>query len=170
MGKNWSLWCLTASLTWPVLLLCLYGKNAVHFLLMFCNTVKWVKKSRQVYGPKSDMVRNANFLCLNVNDSYNYNMKSVELSNQPWNLYQVYHWMCKYKWWWYLFFCGHILDLVNAYIIYKKLCKKWQGESHETSWFWASIFLGKDRPHKIWRSLSSGFGGSTSRNQEEGWI
>ena len=48
-------------------------------------------------------------------------MNSVGLSDQLWNVYQVDHWMRKYKWWWSLLFLVHGLILVNVYIIYKTL-------------------------------------------------
>ena len=70
------------------------------------------------------MVRNACLLYFNADDSYHYNMNSVDLTDQLWNVYQVDHWMCKYKWWWYLFFQDHGLVLVNAYIIYKTQCEE----------------------------------------------
>ena len=63
----------------------------------------------------------AHFFCLNVNDSYNCNMNSVDLSDQIQNVYRVDHWIRKYKWLWYLLFWVHSLILVNVYIIYKAL-------------------------------------------------
>ena len=45
----------------------------------------------QVNDPKK-MVRDAHFLCLNVNDSYDYNMKSVDLIDKFWNVYRVNNW------------------------------------------------------------------------------
>ena len=54
-----------------------YDKNTVHFILMCCNAIEWVQKIRQVYEPKSDMVRDTYFYRLNVNDLYNHNMNLV---------------------------------------------------------------------------------------------
>ena len=45
-----------------------YDTKPVHFLLMCCNTIKWVHKKRQVYDPEKEMVRDAQILHLNVND------------------------------------------------------------------------------------------------------
>ena len=90
----------------------------VHFLLMYCNTIKWFHKKLQVYDPKTEMVIDAQFLCLNVNNSYNHNMNSVDLSDPLQNVYQFDHCMHKYKWWWYILFRGHELVLVNAQIIF----------------------------------------------------
>ena len=48
----------------------IYDTNPVRFLLMCCNAIKWVHKTRQVY----DLVHDAHFLRLNVNYYYNYNI------------------------------------------------------------------------------------------------
>ena len=71
-----------------------YDKNTVHFPLMCWNTINWSQKTRQMYDPEK-MVCDAHFLRLHVNDSYNYNMNSFDLSDQIWNVYQVDHWMHK---------------------------------------------------------------------------
>ena len=60
------------------------------------------------------MVRDDHFLRLNVNDSYYHNMNLVGLSDQLQNVYQIDHWMCKYKWLWSILFWGHVLVLANA--------------------------------------------------------
>ena len=65
------------------------------------------------------MVRDAHFLRLNVNNLYNQNMNSVDLSDQLHNVYQVDHWVQKYKWRWSLLFRCHGIIFFNAYIIYK---------------------------------------------------
>ena len=64
-----------------------YDTKPVHFILMCCNSIQWVHKKRQVYDPKTQMVRDAQFLRLNGNDSCNYNMNSVYLSVQLRNVY-----------------------------------------------------------------------------------
>ena len=74
-----------------------------------------------MYDPETDMVLDAHFLHLNVNNLYNHNINLVEFSNQLLNVYQLDHWMRKYKWWWYLLFWFLDLILVIAYIIYKTL-------------------------------------------------
>ena len=78
----------------------------------------------QVYDPGTEMVHDVHFFCLNVNDSYNHKMNFVDLSDPLRNVCRVDHWMCKYKGWWSLIFWGHVLVLVNAYIIYKTLCEQ----------------------------------------------
>ena len=100
-----------------------YCRKPVHCILVCFNTIKWFYKKRQVYNPKKQMVRDAQFLHFNMNYSYNYKMNSVGLRDYFWNLYQVNHWLCKYTWWWSLLFLVHGLVLANAYIIYKTICE-----------------------------------------------
>ena len=59
-----------------------YDKNSVNIILMCCNTIKRFHKTRQVYDPKTKMVCDAHFFRLKFNDSYNYNMNLVDLSDQ----------------------------------------------------------------------------------------
>ena len=53
----------------------------VHFLSIFCNAIKWIHKTRQVYDPETQMVRDGHLLHLNVNYSYYYNIYLVNISN-----------------------------------------------------------------------------------------
>ena len=91
-----------------------YDTNPVHFLLVSCNVVKWIQKTHQLYDPESEMVWDAHFLRLKVNNSYNQNMKSVDLNDQLCDVYQVGHWIRKYKCRMSLLFLGHDLILVNV--------------------------------------------------------
>ena len=49
---------------------------------MCYNDIEWAHKTRHVYDPDTQMVRDAHFLSLNVNDYYNYNMNLVDPSDQ----------------------------------------------------------------------------------------
>ena len=49
----------------------------------------------QVCDPETQMVHDAHFLRLNINDSYYYKMNLVDLSDQLWSVYRVGHWMNK---------------------------------------------------------------------------
>ena len=64
-----------------------YDTKRVHFLSECCNAIKRVHKTGQVYDPNTQIVCDAYFLRFNVNYSYNYNMNSVELSDQLQNVY-----------------------------------------------------------------------------------
>ena len=48
--------------------LSLYETKPIHFISILLNSIKGVQKTRQVNEPKSDMVRYAQFLFLDVND------------------------------------------------------------------------------------------------------
>ena len=61
--------------------------NPVHFFSLCYNAIEWVYKTWQVYDPKTETVWEAHFLYLNVNDSYNHNRNSVDLSDQLQNVY-----------------------------------------------------------------------------------
>ena len=100
-----------------------YDTKPFRFLSVCCNAIRWVQKTQLVYYPATQMVRYAQFLLLNVNDSHNYNMNPVGLCDQLRNMYRVDHCMRKYKWWWSPFFWGHGLVLVNDCIVYKTLCE-----------------------------------------------
>ena len=99
-----------------------------------------------MYEPKTKMVRDANFLHLDVNDSYNYNMNLVDLSDQLWNVYRFDHLMRNYKWWWYLLFWGHGLVLVNDDIIYKTLCEEDKMKPMINYEFWHLVCFAKIDP------------------------
>ena len=64
-----------------------YDTNSVHFILMCCNGIKWVQKTRQVYDLMTDMVCDSHFLCLDVKYLYNHTITLVRLSDQPQNIY-----------------------------------------------------------------------------------
>ena len=49
--------------------------------------------------------------------------------------------MHKYKWWWYILFCGHGYVLVNVYNIYKTLCEKGKVKPMSNYEFQHMIFL-----------------------------
>ena len=92
------------------------------------------------------MLRDAHFLLLNVDDSYNYNMYLVDLSDQLRSVYLVYHWMRKYKWCWSLLFWGHGIVLFNAYIVYKTICGEGKVKSMDHYEFRCLVFLANIDP------------------------
>ena len=46
-----------------------YDTKPINFLLMCCNTIKWVQKTWQMYDPETKMLRDHHFLRLDVHDS-----------------------------------------------------------------------------------------------------
>ena len=92
------------------------------------------------------MVHGPHFLSFNDNNSYNHNMNSFDLSDQHWNVYQDDHWIRKYKLWWSLFFWGHLIVLVNEYIIYKTICEKCKINPTSHYGFRRRVFLANIEP------------------------
>ena len=45
-----------------------YYIKTVHFFSLWYNAIEWVYKIWQVYDAKTEMVRDAHFLCLNIDD------------------------------------------------------------------------------------------------------
>ena len=45
-----------------------YDNNSYHFILVCCNTIKWVHKKREVYDNKTEIVHDNQFLYLNLKD------------------------------------------------------------------------------------------------------
>ena len=128
-----------------------YDKKPVHSILMCCNAIKWVQKTWQVYDSETKMVHDAHFFFLNLNDSYNHNMSSVDLIDQLRNVYQVVHWIFNYKWWWSLFFWFHGPVLVNTYIVYKTLCEEGKVNPTRNYKFWRLFLLAKTDPKNFGR-------------------
>ena len=58
-----------------------YVSKPVNFLSIFCNAIKWFQKTRQVYDPITEMVRDTHFLCMNAKDTYNHNMNFFYLGD-----------------------------------------------------------------------------------------
>lgn len=55
----------------------------------------------------------------NIQNMYNFNMNSVDISDQLRSLYGFQHWVRNIKWWWALFMWVLCIILVNAYMLYK---------------------------------------------------
>ena len=96
-----------------------------------------------MYDPETKMVNDARLFSLNVNYYYNYNMKSVDLSDQLRTVYRFYHWMRKYKRWWSLFFWCHDLVIFNDYTIYKILCEEGKVNPMSNYYIWRLVCLAK---------------------------
>ena len=58
------------------------------------------------------------FLCLNINDDYNYGMEVTNIANQLCGSYCFDKWMRNYKWWHAIFWWGFQVILVNSYNVY----------------------------------------------------
>jgi hypothetical protein len=102
-----------------------YDTKPVHFLLIMCEEIKWTKKTREVYCVDTGTLETMEFLQLNINDSYNHDMGSVDIADQLRNYYHYNHWMRKRKWWWAYFFWDLGVLQTNAYICYLRCNISW---------------------------------------------
>ena len=101
-----------------------YDTKPVHFLSMICESIKWVHKSRLVYGPTEEKMVPMSFLRLNMNNDYNIDMGHVDVADQLRGNYRMDHWQRQYKWWWSIWLWGFGVLLVNAYVYYKKVMEE----------------------------------------------
>ena len=63
------------------------------------------------------------FLRLSYIETYNNEMGDVDIADQYQNTYTFDHWMCERKWWRAILFWDIGVILVNAYIVYVRVCK-----------------------------------------------
>lgn len=100
-----------------------YDTKPVHFLLMVCESFKWIVKEKDVYNVDTGMKEKMKFLCM-AYINYNNEMGDVDIADQYCNVYRFDHWLRNRKWWWSIFFWGLGVILVNLYIVYVKVCEE----------------------------------------------
>ena len=94
----------------------IYEMKPVHFFLMCCNNITWLKKTRWTWDKSTSTMRLGRVLQLSINYSYNINMNNVNIYDKLWGSYLPDRCMMKHKWWWSMFFWVHVTLLVNAYV------------------------------------------------------
>ena len=109
----------------PNLVACsVYDTKPVHFISMCCESIKWIVKTRKIYDKTVGTMTKMNFLCLNINNQYNYGMGDVDLADQLRLVYKVNVWLRNYKWWHTFFWWGVQVLIVNSFVVYKKVLKQ----------------------------------------------
>ena len=103
---------------------CVYDTKPVHFLSMVCKLVKWILCEKKVFNVDTGLKESMKFLRLGHIHTYNQEMGDVDIADQYRNVYRFDHWMRKRKWWWAIFFWAIGVILVNAYILYIRLCEE----------------------------------------------
>ena len=58
-----------------------YHTKPVHFLLLAAESIEWVEKHREVYNKSLKKMQLMKFLCLNVNNDYNYGMGGADIAD-----------------------------------------------------------------------------------------
>ena len=59
-----------------------YDQKPVHFLSTIRQKIKWVECEKKVFCVKLDQVESLKFLCLSINNDYNYGMGGVDIADQ----------------------------------------------------------------------------------------
>ena len=62
-------------------------------MTMAKDRIEWIKKKCKVYNKDLGKKVDIDFLRLNIADVYNYGMGQVDISNQFWGVYRMYHWL-----------------------------------------------------------------------------
>ena len=62
--------------------ICVHDTKPISFLSMCCETVQWVKKSRQIYDSSTKIVKMHIFFFLNINGLYNKEMGDMDITDQ----------------------------------------------------------------------------------------
>ena len=99
----------------------IYDTKPVHFLSMVCTKINWLDKIRKVYNVDTGLIETMKFLRMNNIDHCNYSMGHVDLSYQQINMYRMNFRIRNWKWWWSYLLWGLGAQIINAYVIYKRL-------------------------------------------------
>ena len=75
-----------------------YDTKPVHFMSMTCEEIKWITKVRSIYDKVKNKMVKVPFLCLNINDDYNFGMGGVDIADQLRGYYRFDKWARKSKW------------------------------------------------------------------------
>lgn len=96
----------------------IYDVKPVNMLSMYCSSLKWMMKEKEVYNVETNRVEKMRFLRMEAIDVYNNAMGDVDISDQLREVYRFNHWTRNRKWWWSIMFWALGTMLVNSYILY----------------------------------------------------
>ena len=103
-----------------------YEENKTKPFHMMTNIVECVEIFefwRRCVSSSSGKVFHVKFLRLSVAHLYNHNMNSVDIGDQLRNIYRPDGlWFRMRKWWWAVFLWAMGQSVVNAYLVYKRVC------------------------------------------------
>ena len=91
---------------------------------MVCKVIKWIVSEKKVCNVDTGLKEPMKFLRLRYIQRYNQEMGDMDIADHYQNVYRFDHWMRKRKWWWAIFFWAVGVILVNAYILYVRLCEE----------------------------------------------
>jgi len=94
-----------------------------HMMTNIVECVEIVEFWRRCVSSSSGKVFWVKFLRLSVAHLYNHNMNSVDIGDQLRNIYRPDGlWFRMRKWWWAVFLWAMGQSVVNAYLVYKRVC------------------------------------------------
>ena len=102
-----------------------YDTKPVHYLSMVTTELKWVVKERSVYNVDTEEVEVLSFLRMGHIDNYNMTMGHVDVADQLRGSYRLDAKVRNIKWWWSPMFWAVVVQITNAYVSYKSLCKQY---------------------------------------------
>ena len=129
-----------------------YDQKPVHFLSTISESIKWIQCEKPVFSVETGQVENMEFLHLNINDNYKYNMGGCDIVDQLRNYYRFDHWMRKRKCWWSFFFWATGALHVNTYISYKTYMISTEMQTVTHYEFRKAIALAWLDPSKHWHN------------------
>ncbi|GFH49623.1 hypothetical protein CTEN210_06099 [Chaetoceros tenuissimus] len=102
-----------------------YDTKPVHYLSMVTEELKWIIKERSVYNVDTEEVEVLQFLRMGHIDKYNNTMGHVDVADQLRGSYRLDAKVRNLKWWWSPMFWAVGVQITNAYVAYKSLCKQY---------------------------------------------
>ena len=95
-----------------------------HMMTNIVECVEILELWRRCVSSSTGKVFFVKFLRLSVANLYNNNMNSVDIGDQLRNVYRPDGlWFRMRKWWWAVFLWGMGQSVVNAYLVYKRVCE-----------------------------------------------
>ena len=92
---------------------------------MVTTQLKWIVQERQVYNVDTEEVEILEFLRMGHIDNYNNTMGHVDVADQLRGSYRLDAKVRNIKWWWSPMFWAVGVQITNAYVSYKSLCKQY---------------------------------------------
>ena len=103
----------------PNLVACsIYNTKPVHYLIIVCDTIKWVVMEKPCFNVETGMIETLIFLRMNTIHEYNNTMGGVDLVEQLQGTYRIDEGVRNRKWRWSILFWSIGVMITNAYVIY----------------------------------------------------
>ena len=97
-----------------------YDQKPFYMISHCCKNVAWVSVMKKVWSSTLKKNVDFSFLCWNLSNEYNYEIKDNDIANQLRLVYRFMRFQRNNKWWWALFLWGYKVSMVNSYVSYKR--------------------------------------------------